>query len=126
MKIRQMLLAAALCVSAGALSIACTEVGDRSDRIALDQTPPAVMDGFHREFPGLVVSHTDLVHTANGGIEYNLSFRDATRRYHSKLFTADGHLMEDKSTVALPAGQPVGGQPMPPPMQPMPGPMTAP
>lgn len=126
MKIRQMLFAAALLASAGAFSVGCTQVGDRSDHVALDQTPPAVMDGFHREFPGLVLSHTDVVHTADGGTEYNLKFHDATRRYHTKLFSADGHLLEDKSTVALPVGQPVGAQPMPPPMQPMPAPMPGP
>jgi hypothetical protein len=81
---------------------ACEHGGGSHAHIAVEQTPPPVMDGFHREFPGLIISHTDEIHMPDSSIRYDLKFRDAENHYHRKVFTADGKLVDTKDDVILP------------------------
>ena len=83
-------------------TVACQHGGGRHTHIAVEQTPPAVMDGFHREFGGLTVLHSDEVRMPDGSTQYDLKFRDADNHYHRKLFTADGKLIDTKMDVAIP------------------------
>ena len=92
------LVAAALTTGA----VGCAHGGGHHSHTSVENTPPAVMDGFHREFPGLSVSHTDEVHMPDGTMNYELKFRDADNHYHRKLFTADGKLIDTRDDVALP------------------------
>ncbi|HUO07491.1 MAG TPA: hypothetical protein VM008_04260 [Phycisphaerae bacterium] len=94
------LLAAAMLITG---SVACQHGGGSHTHIAVEQTPPAVVDGFHREFPGLKISHTDEIHMPDGTTRYDLKFRDAENHYHRKIFSADGKLEDTREGVVLPA-----------------------
>ena len=76
----------------------------RGTRMHIDvsATPPAVVAGFHRDFPGLNISHTDLFRAADGTETYELKFRDAMNKYRHKIYSADGQLQGDKTDVILP------------------------
>ena len=84
------------------LLCACSHSGGTPTHIAVDQTPPAVVTGFNKEFPGLTITHTDSLAMPDGATHYELKFRDAANKYHRKTFTADGTLLDDKSNVILP------------------------
>jgi hypothetical protein len=79
---------------------ACEHGG--GSHISVEQTLPPVRDGFHREFPGLILSHTDEIRMPDSSIRYDLKFRDAENHYHRKVFTADGKLVDTKDDVILP------------------------
>jgi hypothetical protein len=80
----------------------CSHTGGSVEHID-GQTPPAVMEGFNREFPGLTLSHTDRVTYLDKTVKYELKFRDADRDYRRKLFDAQGKLLDPKWDVKLPA-----------------------
>jgi hypothetical protein len=84
-------------------SVACQHGGGSHTHVDVAATPPAVVDGFHREFPGLTISHADEIHMPDGSTRYELKFRDAENHYHRKIFSADGKLEDTKEGVVLPA-----------------------
>jgi hypothetical protein len=79
----------------------CAHGGGRHTHITVENTPPAVMDGFHREFPGCTLGHTDEVHMPDGTTNYELKFHDAQNHYHRKIFAADGKLLDTRDNVAV-------------------------
>ena len=82
-------------------TVACQHGGGSHTHIPVANTPPAVLDGFHREFPGLTVSHTDEIRMPDGSTDYEIKFRDAANHYHRKIFTADGKLIDTRDDVVL-------------------------
>ena len=77
----------------------CAHGGGHHTHIATENTPPAVLDGFHREFPGCTLAHTDEVHQPDGTVAYELKFHDAAHHYHRKIFSADGKLLDTRDNV---------------------------
>ena len=82
---------------------ACSHTGGKAEHIPIEQTPPAVMNGFHQEFPGITLLHTDRVTMLDGTIKYELKFRDAKNDYYRKMFSAEGNLLDPRGDIALPA-----------------------
>ena len=76
---------------------------DSHTHIDVNQTPPAVVDGFNREFPGLKIANTDQIVNADKTVTYELKFRDAKNDYKRKLFGADGVLRGGQFEHGVPA-----------------------
>jgi hypothetical protein len=98
MAIRHLLLAATAATLL--VAVGCLE-GGKHEHVAVENTPPAVVDGFHSEFPGLTIRHVDLITEPDGTKQYELKFYDADHHYHHKFFTPDGKLVGDKDDVAV-------------------------
>jgi hypothetical protein len=80
---------------------------EKHEHITLETTPTAVREGFQREFPGLTISHVDSVAMPGGVMQYQVKFRDAEHRYHRKMFSAEGKLLDTREGVAVPGSAPV-------------------
>ncbi len=93
---------AAASLFAAILAVGCAHTSRSHKHVEVASAPPAVLAGFHREFPGLNLSHTDLVREADGTTQYELKFRDANNKYHHKMYSPDGTLLSDKGDVMLP------------------------
>ena len=101
-KIRLMAMAAVICAGG------CSHTLGDVHHLKLEQTPPAVMEGFTREFPGLTLSHMDEITYLDGTVKYEAKFRDVKNGYHRKMFSKDGVLLDPKWGVSLASdGQPV-------------------
>ena len=79
----------------------CSQRGDHT-HMEIASTPPAVIEEFHRDFPGLALSHVDRIVTYfDHATEYEVKFRDADNNYHRRHYTTEGKLLDGTKDVVL-------------------------
>ena len=68
----------------------------------ISQAPPAVVAGFHREFPTFHITKTIRQTNMGANSLYRLSFRDAKNVLQEKQFASDGTFLDTTIGVNMP------------------------